>query len=419
MLTSPEDLYFRDDASSTTTLTDMSKSNLSSPLTKYDYMDPIANGVHQLEISSSISSNSTTSSVLQHNVLPSKSLDSNALKKTKTIFGNLSLFDGSPTYKLRRRRASSVSTSILNPQSQSLHGGPERIRRHDKCHLRTPTTNNVVNSSSSRLAMAAVKAGFAPNQLMPQQQQFTQPQDYHCPVPECRHLFKRIEHLERHMQALHTFTCTVCGKQFAKSEKLVQHHRLEHQVYEPATGLNYGDHDDDSSHDGQQRHFLTPRNTTYHTQVLGHTSTDHGVFTSPRHSFDSSRSSGWSAGIPGSVSSSSRCSTLSPMLDVDFEMSDGDKLLYSFYSEPLRKQEDDFSSSSASSPSAPVTLLSPFKLNTEQPHMMASNQENTFDLNMDTAMLNTIMNDTYQSIYAPYVDQYAPFSPDMNIVFGA
>lgn len=301
-------------------------------------MDPIANGVHQLEISSSTNS-----------IIPSKSLD---LKKQKTIFGNLSLFDGSPTYKLRRRRASSTS-----------------LRRHDnKC--RAP----VVSNSSSRLAMAAVKAGFT----MPQS--FTPTvQDYHCPVPECRHLFKRMEHLERHMQALHNFTCTVCGKQFAKSEKLVQHHRLEHQIYDTTTPLNYGDFDDDSSHDGQQ-HQPQQQQFLQHYQVFqSNNSSGSSSDVSPRHSFDGSRSSGWSAGIPGSVSSSSRCSTLSPMLDEE------NQVMYS--PEPM------------------TTLLSPFKFQPQQQQQ----HEDVFDFNMD---INTIMND-----YAPFVDQqYPPFSPD---IFGA
>ncbi|KAL9559235.1 hypothetical protein MBANPS3_000502 [Mucor bainieri] len=376
------DLAFQDDGSSS----DMYRHH------HPDYMmDPIANGVNQLEITPSLSntshSTSTSSSMLQHNnnsststsssvVLPSKSLDSNAIKKTKTIFGNLSLFDGSPTYKQRRRRAASVSSSVLN-QPHPLHitaGGPERVvRRHDKCHLRTPSSattaaaasqnaasaaSHLVNSNSSRLAMAAVKAGFAPNQIMStppmpmmaathshgwrpssqqQQQQQQQQQDYHCPVPDCRHLFKRPEHLERHMQSLHMFVCNVCGKHFPRSDHLAQHHRLEHEVqqYDHVSSLSGGgdsnNDDDSSSPDDYQRSFMF--STTYgarqqhqqHQQVLNHSQQpqDTGFYAnSSRHSFDDARSSGVSAGGSGSMGSSSRCSTLSPMLDLDFDMPD-------------------------------------------------------------------------------------------------
>ncbi|GAN09018.1 hypothetical protein MAM1_0238d08540 [Mucor ambiguus] len=418
MLSSPttataDDLLFRDDASSSTTTTaatvdrslKASNSYRHHPQQHPDYiMDPISNGVNQLEITPSLSntshSTSTSSSMLQHNnnssaVLPSKSLDSNAMKKTKTIFGNLSLFDGSPTYKQRRRRAASVSSSILN-QPHPLHitaGGPERVvRRHDKCHLRTPSSatagnqnsspsssasshlsSNMVNSNSSRLAMAAVKAGFAPNQIistpaaaplpppMPMMNAnhshgwrssttttTAQQQDYHCPIPDCRHLFKRPEHLERHMQSLHMFICNVCGKHFPRSDHLAQHHRLEHEIqqYDHVSSLSGGgdnnNDDDSSSPDDYQRNFMF--NTTYGTrqqnqhqqhqqqQMLSHSHQpqDTGFYSnSSRHSFDDARSTGWSTGISaggsGSMSSShnsSRCSTLSPMLDLDFDMPD-------------------------------------------------------------------------------------------------
>lgn len=396
MLASPEDLYFRDDttttSTSTPTLADIARSTVSTPLNNHkyhpsnDYMDPIANGVHHLDISASVSNTSTTttSNHLLHqnssnnNVLPSKSLDSNTLKKTKTIFGNLSLFDGSPTYKLRRRRASSVSTSLLNmhprnhsknrtlPSSTAANGNATAATHHQ-----SPATSN-----TSRLAMAAVKAGFAPTLLQPVPPFPTQ--DYYCPVTDCRHLFKRLEHLERHMQALHTFTCTVCGKQFVKSEKLVQHHRLEHQqVYDTrGPSLNYGDHDDDSSYDGGHHpQWMSTATRQYPTQqqqqqVLSYS-------TEQQHVLDGSSRSSWCA------PTYSRSSTLSPM-------SDSNKLLYSFYSEP----------SSLSPSPEPMTLLSPFKL-----------QQLPFDFDM------ALMND-----YVPYVDQhYNPYSsPDnMNIVFEA
>ncbi|CEP12117.1 hypothetical protein [Parasitella parasitica] len=390
MLSSPtttataDDFLFRDDSSNSTATTatvDMSlkSSNLSSPLIKYhhmqpqhDYMmDPISNGVNQLEITPSLSntshSTSTSSSILQHNsniVLPSKSLDSNAMKKTKAIFGNLNIFEGSPTYKQRRRRAASVSTSNLNQQHHLLHGhagGPDRVgRRHDKCHLPTPPSSNIMAGSSSkmvnsRLAMAAAKAGFSANQIMSTPQpmllptnrsqswrqpgvsvaQLPQQQDFYCPVADCRHLFKRPEHLERHMQSLHMFSCTVCGKQFPGADYLAQHHRLEHEIqqYDHISSLSGGDnnHDDDSSSpDDYQRNFMfsnygRQQQNQHHQQVLSHNQQQNDN----RYSFDGSRSSGWSTNISanGSASNnsshnSSRCSTLSPMLDLDFDMPD-------------------------------------------------------------------------------------------------
>ncbi|KAI8987174.1 STE like transcription factor-domain-containing protein [Pilobolus umbonatus] len=355
LISTAEDALFDDNHS--LALSDISKStNLSSPISKtfsHDYMDPISHGVDQLDISSNKKI---------HNVLPSKSLDSNAIKKTKTIFGTLSLFDGSPSYKQRRRRAASVSTSALIPSSKSnpLHiggsGGPDRVRRHDKCHSRTPSTTNLshvssfgpFNSNSSRLAMAAVKAGFVPNQIMnnapfPGNNQmhmspisaststgWLQPQsqsmDYLCPLMSCRHLFKRPEHLERHMHTAHMFVCKVCGKQFPHSETLAQH-KQEHalQMDHPTLTVDRENDDDSSPEDhfnsskGYNKSFMEKNQSG--NNVFGHG--QDGGFYSSNQSFGNSHSSGWSIGISGSTSSNlcnSRSSTLSPMVDLDFEI---------------------------------------------------------------------------------------------------
>ncbi|KAG2213158.1 hypothetical protein INT47_011307, partial [Mucor saturninus] len=468
-------------------------------LTKDDYLDPISHGVDQLEITCSLSSQSNTSSnsMLSHNVLPSKSLDSNAIKKTKTIFGNLSLFDGSPTYKQRRRRAASVSSSAL---ITSTSGGPERIRRHEKCHLRTPSTQPTINSHSSRLAMAAVKAGFAPNQIIqPTTMQMIQhtnvpnwstsstssSADYACPLPTCGRLFKRADHLDRHMAALHSssFVCNLCGKHFPRSENLALHHRREHEFdHHHASFNNNGgggdNNDDDSSSPDDQRNSY---NLAFQRrQVLNHQNGNNNnnsngdtFYSSPRHSFDSSRSSGWSTGVVsrnGSASnSSSRCSTLSPMLDLDFDMTDiqqpsrstnslnttdSSTVNTSFYQQQQQQQqqndmydsslisnivrsEDDFSSSSASSPCSTLqydlkfnnnmTLLSPFKPIhpfTNHPHQQDMLQQQIMNQQVDEYQFveDVSMLLTPTEYYAPYVDQqFTPFitSPDMNIVFGA
>lgn len=64
-------------------------------------------------------------------------LDPNNATRTRTIFGSLALFDGSPTYKQRRRRAVSTSSSINQSQHvTATEVEPIRARRHINCHLR-------------------------------------------------------------------------------------------------------------------------------------------------------------------------------------------------------------------------------------------------------------------------------------------
>ena len=257
-----EDMLYHDDASSTTSANFTPKLNspIHATFNKVDYMDPISYGVDQLEITTSLS-NTSTASTVSHHVVPSKSMDSNAMKKTKTIFGNLSLFDGSPTYKQRRRRAASVSTAALNNNNTAN----DRMRRHDKCHRApavTQASTPLLNNNSSRLAMAAVKAGFAPNQIISPPSSMMTPtpnwstphsMDYYCPVNNCGRLFKRSDHLERHVNTAHTFICNLCGKQFPRSESLAQHHHHDH----PTSLMNHdGNNDDDHSYDHRYNHNM-------------------------------------------------------------------------------------------------------------------------------------------------------------------
>lgn len=201
---------------------------------------------------------------------PAKSLDPNTLKKTKAIFGTLSLFDGSPTYKQRRRRAASTSSSYAvstrHPLERSatgttVSGGPVR-----RLHLRTtshPSGNSFAQPTStvipSRLAMAAAAAGFgndegkietdsnpcaaAPTQqdvpvatswtsAMEQRSTIVEPErTYTCTQPSCGQQFHRLEHLDQHL-SVHAveepFLCSLCGRRFAQSESLSQHHEMQH-----------------------------------------------------------------------------------------------------------------------------------------------------------------------------------------------
>ncbi|KAL4991197.1 transcription factor steA [Aspergillus falconensis] len=87
------------------------------------------------------------------------------------------------------------------------------------------------------------------------------PQKSHsCPIPSCGRLFKRLEHLKRHVRT-HTqerpYPCPYCNKAFSRSDNLAQHRRI-HEAQQDGQPLVHEDdleNDDESvSHDDDESH---------------------------------------------------------------------------------------------------------------------------------------------------------------------
>ncbi|KAI9478579.1 MAG: STE like transcription factor-domain-containing protein [Benjaminiella poitrasii] len=120
-------------------------------------------------------------------------------EKQQRIFGALSLFDGSPTYKQRQRRRTFSLPSVDDP---SFEGNPLDLARIDTRTLQ----------SSYSLC----------------QQQESIHKVYTCPLSACARKFKRLEHLKRHFR-VHTlekpYGCDMCGKRFSRTDNLAQHKR--------------------------------------------------------------------------------------------------------------------------------------------------------------------------------------------------
>jgi hypothetical protein len=116
-------------------------------------------------------------------IVPSSTYNSNSTATAAAnLFGMFSIFEGSPTYKQRRRRASSCAGVNVS---------------HNSPPMRSSTTPYPVKT-------------------------------YTCPLPTCGRLFKRLEHLKRHVRT-HTmerpYSCSICGKRFSRSDNLAQHRK--------------------------------------------------------------------------------------------------------------------------------------------------------------------------------------------------
>jgi transcription factor STE12 len=79
---------------------------------------------------------------------------------------------------------------------------------------------------------------------------------FSCPLFSCGRLFKRLEHLKRHLRT-HTmerpFQCHICRKRFSRSDNLTQHTRIHSRSSDPGTtpfdtGL-FGDEESDADNE--------------------------------------------------------------------------------------------------------------------------------------------------------------------------
>ncbi|KAF9991598.1 homeodomain transcription factor ste12 [Entomortierella chlamydospora] len=162
------------------------------------------------------------------------------------LFGSFTLFEGSPTYKKRRRR-STANPSHLSEQIERhadiisnggdavLHSGSRNgsfdfdqdssDRYLDGAHKGNGYPGGFHDSSrplhhhgsSSISSMQSIHGGSSNSS-----------RSYACPVQPCGRLFKRLEHLKRHWRT-HTlerpYACNICSKRFSRSDNLAAHRK--------------------------------------------------------------------------------------------------------------------------------------------------------------------------------------------------
>ncbi|PGH23430.1 hypothetical protein AJ80_02540 [Polytolypa hystricis UAMH7299] len=97
------------------------------------------------------------------------------------------------------------------------------------------------------------------------------PQKSHsCPIPSCGRLFKRLEHLKRHVRT-HTqerpYPCPYCNRAFSRSDNLAQHRRT-HEAQQAGqqvthTNLSDEDHEQEENEFGSLEDDSSPSDTHY------------------------------------------------------------------------------------------------------------------------------------------------------------
>ncbi|KAI9889286.1 MAG: homeodomain transcription factor ste12 [Vezdaea aestivalis] len=215
-----------------------------------------------------------------------------------------SVMEGSPTYKQRRRRSSltpgiQAATAATAAASGTAHPPhrPSELRRSMSSSVQPQTEEEEHNSppgltnsygmmskhqelmelSRHGTPLQTLEGSPAPNPLLVQHQESVGDDDLHerrsgvpgvmrrarsatvmelspypqkqhsCPIPTCGRLFKRLEHLKRHVRT-HTqerpYICEHCNKRFSRSDNLAQHRRI-HESKDPNAPEAYGAYEDE------------------------------------------------------------------------------------------------------------------------------------------------------------------------------
>lgn len=93
-----------------------------------------------------------------------------------------------------------------------------------------------------------------------------------CPIPSCGRLFKRLEHLKRHVRT-HTqerpYVCPYCNKAFSRSDNLAQHRRTHESQHDgqPAPVTSEEELENDENDFGSMDELSSPDEVTRPTSV--------------------------------------------------------------------------------------------------------------------------------------------------------
>ena len=169
---------------------------------------------------------------------------------------NFNMFEGSPSYKQRRRRQSIPTSMLLADQAAQAQENRATDRsQSENLHDVAEEDDYNGHESAPRLSYEAVaeierslsRAGSEHENGSPYSTK-----SYTCPVPNCSRLFKRLEHLKRHVRT-HTqerpYVCEYCGRNFSRSDNLAAHRKTHDRSGSSQSMQDYYSHDGNTSYE--------------------------------------------------------------------------------------------------------------------------------------------------------------------------
>ncbi|KAF9286409.1 homeodomain transcription factor ste12 [Mortierella alpina] len=201
----------------------------------------------------------------------------NASDSNSGLFGSFTLFEGSPTYKKRRRR-STANPSLLNEAAERNPDGGKSMygdSRHGSIDFGHDGGEGYLDGHlSSGGGSKGISGGYLHDHSRPVHHHGSASmssmhslhgnssgpsRSYACPVQPCGRLFKRLEHLKRHWRT-HTlerpYACNICSKRFSRSDNLAAHRKTHDKPSwanddDSSAARGEGDIDDDLDGDDE------------------------------------------------------------------------------------------------------------------------------------------------------------------------
>ncbi|KAK2742331.1 homeodomain transcription factor ste12 [Myotisia sp. PD_48] len=146
---------------------------------------------------------------------------------------------------------------------QSIEENASNMQNGDKLQVSDP--NQLLNGRTDRPGPVRRARSATMMELGPYPQK-----SHSCPIPSCGRLFKRLEHLKRHVRT-HTqerpYACPYCNRAFSRSDNLAQHRRM-HETQQQGTQQTSSFREEDHHVEHQREsHNITTQATSNQTYL--------------------------------------------------------------------------------------------------------------------------------------------------------